>query len=55
MIDEHEVYVKRETADLLRKAGFDWTVSHGYLSSSGMFISGHFSNNSNYGVSAHTL
>ena len=52
---EHEVYVKKETADLLKKAGFDWTVSTGYLSSSGLLTSGHFSNNSDYGVAAPTL
>ena len=54
-MNEHEVYVKRETADLLRKAGFNWTVSNGYLSSSGLLTSGHFSNNSDYGTAAPTL
>lgn len=55
MIDEHEVYVKRETAYLLKKAGFNWMVPQGYLSSSGLLTSGHFSNNSDYGVAAPTL
>lgn len=55
MIDEHEVYVKRETADLLKKAGYNWMTPQGYLISSGLLTSGHFSNNSNYGVSAPTL
>ena len=55
MINEHEVYVKRETADLLKKAGYNWTTPQGYLSSSGLLTSGHFSNNSDYGVAAPTL
>ena len=55
MIDEHEVYVKRETAELLKKAGYNWATPQGYLSSSGLLTSGHFSNNSDYGVSAPTL
>ena len=27
MIDEHEVYVKRETAELLKKAGYNWATT----------------------------
>ena len=55
MIDEHEVYVKRETAELLKKAGYNWMTQQGYLSSSGLLTSGHFSNDSDYGVAAPTL
>lgn len=55
MINEHEVYIKRETADLLKTAGYNWTTPQGYLSSSGLLTSGYFSNNSDYGIAAPTL
>lgn len=54
-METHEAYVNIETAKLLKQAGFNWTCENGYLTHSGLFTSGHFSNNSDNGVAAPTL
>ena len=54
-METHETHVSIETAKLLKQAGFDWTCENGYLAHSGLFTSGHFSNNSENGIAAPTL